>query len=198
MATHRLTNIDGRKISVKEDIFTWSNFISFTRLLIPFPVIWLHIQNDYQYNNLIIALISYGVISDYLDGLVARERETVSELGKVLDPVADKLMALLLFSYTVWLGWIPVWYFTLAVMRDLLIIMGSAYIKWLRGKVAMAVLTGKISVNVMALYWFSVFFFPTAENVHIFFMTGSVVMMAVSFVHYFHRFNQIRMGAEFN
>lgn len=198
MPTHKLTNIDGRKISVKDDIFTWSNFISLTRLLVAFPIVWLHMNNDYQYNTLIIVLISYGIFSDYLDGAVARERGNVSELGKMLDPVADKLMALVLFSYTVWLGWIPVWYFLIAVFRDVCIVIGSAYIKWIRGKVAMAVITGKLSVNVMALYWVSIFFFPSATGAQMFLMTLSVVMMVVSFIHYFHRFNQIRKGAEFN
>ncbi|MEX0771283.1 MAG: CDP-alcohol phosphatidyltransferase family protein [Balneolaceae bacterium] len=198
MTKHKLTNIDGRKISVKDDIFTWSNFISFTRLLVAFPIIYLHIQNNYQVNTLIVGLILVGILSDYLDGLVARKRNEVSELGKALDPVADKMMAVVLFGYTVWLGWIPVWYFVLGVTRDLLIVAGSAYIKWLRGKVAMAVMSGKISVNVMALYWVSVFFFPGADQAHLFFMICSAILMVVSFIHYFYRFDQIRKGAEYN
>lgn len=198
MTKYKLTNIDGRKISVKDDIFTWSNLLSFSRLLIAFPIIYLHVQNNYQVNTQIVVLISLGIFSDYLDGLVARKRNEVSELGKALDPVADKMMAVMLFGYTVWLGWIPVWYFILGVARDLLIVAGSTYIKWLRGKVAMAVMSGKISVNVMALYWVSVFFFPGASQAHLFFMVCSVILMVISFFHYFYRFNQIRHGAEYN
>ncbi|MEX0994930.1 MAG: CDP-alcohol phosphatidyltransferase family protein [Balneolaceae bacterium] len=198
MTKHNLTNIDGRKISVKDDIFTWSNLLSLSRLLVAFPIIYLHMQNNYQVNILIVILISLGIFSDYLDGLVARKRNEVSELGKALDPVADKMMAVVLFGYTVWLGWIPVWYFALGVVRDLLIVAGSAYIKWLRGKVAMAVMSGKISVNVMALYWVSVFFFPEATQAHQFFMISSVILMVVSFIHYCYRFDQIRKGAEYN
>lgn len=198
MAKYKLTNIDGRKISVKNDIFTWSNMISLSRLLIAIPVIWLHIENDYQVDLTITLLILAGIFSDYLDGVVARARDEVSELGKVLDPVADKLMAFILFGYTVLLGWIPIWYFAVGVIRDLMIMAGSAYIKRIRGKVAMAVMSGKISVNVMALYWVSVFFFPAATIVHQILMITSVIMMAISFIHYLHRFNQIRLGAEFN
>lgn len=198
MEKYKLTNIDGEKISVKNHVFTWPNFISLTRLLIVFPLIYFHMENDYQVNLVITALIGYGILSDYLDGLVARKTNEISELGKMLDPVADKLLAFFLFLYTVWLGWIPVWYFIVGVTRDLLIMAGSAYIKRIRGKVAMAVMTGKISVNVMALYWISVFLFQSATGIHKVLMIASVVMMVISFVHYIHRFNQIRKGADFN
>lgn len=198
MEKYKLTNIDGQSISVKDHIFTWPNLISFSRLLVVFPIIYLHTENDYQVNMIIITLILYGIFSDYFDGLVARKTNDISELGKILDPVADKLMAFFLFGYTVWLGWIPVWYFLLGVARDMAIMTGSAYIKRIRGKVAMAVMSGKISVNVMALYWVSVFFLPEATDIHFILMICSVIFMVVSFFHYLHRFNKIRKGAEFN
>lgn len=192
------TNIDGKKLVVKDHIFTWSNFISFTRVLVVLPVIYIHIHNDYQINRAIVLLIAYGVISDYLDGLVARWRDEISELGKVLDPIADKLMAFFLFLYTVMLGWIPVWYFAMGVSRDLLIMMGSGYIKKKRGKVAMSIMSGKISVNIMAFYWISVFFFRDAETLQYWLMIASVAIMIYSFVDYVIRYRKILDGADFN
>jgi CDP-diacylglycerol--glycerol-3-phosphate 3-phosphatidyltransferase len=191
-------NIDGKKVLVRDDIYTWSNFISLTRVLVVFPIIWLHIQNDYQVDGLIWALIIYGVVSDYLDGLVARWRNEISELGKVLDPIADKVMAFFLFLYTVWLGWIPIWYFALGVTRDLLIMAGSAHIKKKRGKVAMSIMSGKVSVNIMAIYWISVFFFPEAGTAHKYLMVVSAILMVVSFIEYKKRYYEIINGAEFN
>lgn len=191
-------NIDGKKVLVRDDIYTWSNFISLTRVLVVFPIIWIHIANDYEVNAWIWALILYGGFSDYLDGLVARWRNEISELGKVLDPVADKVMAFFLFLYTVALGWIPLWYFFLGVTRDLLIMAGSAHIKRKRGKVAMSIMSGKVSVNVMALYWISVFFFPEAETTQTFLMVVSAVIMLVSFIEYKRRYYKIINGAEFN
>lgn len=191
-------NIDGKKIKVRDYIYTWSNFISFTRILVVIPVIWLHIHNGYETNIWIILLIIYGVISDYLDGLVARWRDEISELGKILDPIADKLMAFFLFLYTVILGWIPIWYFILGVVRDLLIMAGSAHIKRKRGKVAMSIMSGKVTVNVMAFYWISIFFFREAESAHTFLMVMSAVMMVVSFIDYKRRYYKIINGADFN
>lgn len=191
-------NIDGKKVLVRDDIFTWSNLISFSRVLVVFPIIWIHIHNNYEINAWIWGLILYGAISDYLDGLVARWRNEISELGKVLDPVADKVMAFFLFLYTVVLGWIPLWYFFLGVARDLLIMAGSAHIKRKRGKVAMSIMSGKVSVNIMALYWISVFFFPEAETTQTYLMIVSAVVMVVSFIEYKRRYYKIINGADFN
>ncbi len=191
-------NVDGKKVLVRDDIFTWSNLISFSRVLVTIPIIYLHYENNREISLLVTLLIFYGALSDYLDGWVARLRNEISELGKILDPVADKVMAFFLFFYTVWLGWIPLWFFVVGVIRDLFIIMGSGYIKSKRGKVAMSTMTGKISVNVLALYWISVFFFREATSIHSILMMASLAMMIVSFVHYFYRYKMILEGADFN
>lgn len=191
-------HVDGKKVLVRHDIFTWSNLISFTRVLVTIPIIYVHYQNNKEVTQLVTLLIVYGAISDYLDGLVARLRNEISELGKMLDPIADKVMAFFLFFYTVWLGWIPLWFFLIGVVRDLLIMIGSWYIKKERGKVAMSTMSGKISVNVLGLYWMSEFFFPDAGNAHDILMICSLIIMAISFVDYFYRYKMILDGAEFN
>jgi len=191
-------NIDGKKVLVKDHIFTWSNLISLSRVLIVIPIIYFHIQNNYQVNAVILLLIIYGLISDYLDGLVARWRNEISELGKILDPVADKLLAFFLFLYTVVIGWIPLWYFVIGVIRDLLIMAGSGHIKRRRGKVAMSIMSGKISVNIMAIYWLSVFFFREATELHKFLLLVSVAFMIYSFIEYAIRYKKILDGADFN
>jgi CDP-diacylglycerol--glycerol-3-phosphate 3-phosphatidyltransferase len=92
-----IKNIDGKKVRVSGRVFTWSNTISFSRILVAFPIVYLHYQNNFQVTPLIYALIAYGVISDYLDGFIARKTNTISEVGKMIDPIADKLCALVLF-----------------------------------------------------------------------------------------------------
>tara|TARA_R100000908_G_scaffold50441_2_gene25910 strand:- start:100009 stop:100530 length:522 start_codon:yes stop_codon:yes gene_type:complete len=172
--------------------------ISFSRIFIAIPVVYLHYVNDFQITNTMAVLIFYGVISDYLDGYIARKTNTISEMGKMMDPVADKLCALILFIYTVWIGWIPLWFLLFAMARDISIMAGSYFIKKKYNKVAMAIMTGKISVNVLALYWIAVFFFPEATNVHMFLMASSVTLMAISWIDYFNRYRLIMSGAEFN
>lgn len=191
-------NIDGKTVQVTGRVFTWSNTISFSRIFVAFPIIYLHYNNNYQISGLIYVLVAYGIASDYLDGLVARKTNTISELGKMIDPVADKLCALILFIYTVWIGRIPVWFLMLAIVRDSLIMLGSYYIKKKYNKVAMSIMSGKISVNVLALYWISVFFFPEAASTHMFLMASSLTIMIISLFDYFNRYRLIMRGAKFN
>lgn len=151
-----------------------------------------------MYNTEVIVLIIYAVISDYLDGLVARKTNTISEVGKMIDPISDKLCAGALFIYTVWLGWVPIWFLIFFVIRDVLILTGSSFIKVKYGKVAMSTMSGKISVNVISVYWISVFFFQEAEMVHQILLWLSVAIMIISFLDYFNRYRKIMNGAQFN
>ena len=191
-------NIDGRKIEVSGKVFTISNFISFSRIFIVIPVVYRHYINGYSVDAIIGLLIGYGVISDYLDGFVARKTNTISEVGKMIDPISDKIAAGLLFIYTVYIGWVPLWFLWLFIARDVLILLGSSFIKLRYGKVAMSTISGKISVNIISLYWISVFFFRSATLVHTILLWASVVIMLFSFIMYLLRYRNIMNGARFN
>ncbi|SMO46661.1 CDP-alcohol phosphatidyltransferase family protein [Fodinibius sediminis] len=193
-----LHNIERQKVEVRQILFTWSNLISFTRILVAVPIVYLHYTNGQRITWVIAALVFYGIISDYLDGFVARWTNQVSEWGKILDPVADKFCAFILFLYAVYIDLIPLWFFLIEIIRDIVIMGGSLYIQKMRGKVAMAGMSGKVSVNALGLYWLSVFFYPGAEAVHLVLMGNSLALMFFSFFDYLHRFNQIRKGVYFN
>lgn len=191
-------NIDGRKIEVSGKLFTISNFISFSRIFIVIPVVYRHYINGYSVDAIIILLIGYGIISDYLDGFVARKTNTISEIGKMIDPISDKIAAGLLFIYTVVIGWVPFWFLWLFIARDILILIGSSFIKLRYGKVAMSTISGKISVNVISLYWISIFFFRSASLAHAILLWTSVAIMLFSFIMYLLRYRNIMNGARFN
>lgn len=79
MFKHRLT---------KQDILTVPNALSFFRLLlIPF-IVRIYGRGNYV---LAVGLIALSGLTDTADGYIARRFDMVSDLGKVLDPVADKL-----------------------------------------------------------------------------------------------------------
>jgi cardiolipin synthase len=100
------------------------NLISFLRILLTIPVVWLLIERQFS-----AALILFGVagFSDGLDGYLAKRFAWQSRLGGLLDPLADK--ALLMSSFLVLgvLGLIPVWLVLLVIFRDLLIVGGALY-----------------------------------------------------------------------
>ncbi len=66
-------------------------------------------------------LFSAAAISDYFDGYFARTLGMVSNFGKIMDPVADKLLVSSSFIMLVSLGWIPGWVICLIIGRELAI-----------------------------------------------------------------------------
>ncbi len=191
-------HIDDKKIPVKGELYTLSNLISFSRALIPIPIIALHQAAGEEATIAIAVLVAYAFFSDYLDGWAARKFNQISEFGKVMDPLADKITAGIMFMYMVWLGLIPLWFLLFLILRDGLILAGSLMIKRQRGKVAMSTISGKIAVNVLAAYGIVAFFFPGFELTILVLKWGTVTFMSLSFIRYVQRFIEIRQGAEFN
>lgn len=70
-------------------IFTVPNVISMFRLVLIPVFVWVYIGA--RNNLLTVILLAVSGLSDVLDGLIARKFNMVSDLGKALDPVADKL-----------------------------------------------------------------------------------------------------------
>ena len=73
----------------KQQIFTIPNLLSFFRLLLIPVIVWLYCEKE-AYGLTLAVLILSGV-TDVADGIIARKCNLVSDLGKALDPVADKL-----------------------------------------------------------------------------------------------------------
>lgn len=76
----------GRQI--RAEAFSIPNILSYFRLLLIPLFIVLYVQEDFT--EALITLAASG-LSDILDGRIARKYDMVTDLGKVLDPVADKL-----------------------------------------------------------------------------------------------------------
>lgn len=73
----------------KGKVFTIPNFMSLFRILLVPVIVWafLGLKSD----ALAIGLLAMSALTDVLDGFVARKFNMVSDLGKALDPIADKL-----------------------------------------------------------------------------------------------------------
>lgn len=136
-------------------IVTTANKITICRiLLVPFFIAAVIYYSRtgiemYRYG----ALLSFGLASlgDAVDGYVARHFNQKSELGAILDPLADKLLltaAILLLSFENhrYFERLPVWLTITVLSRDLIILMGMALIHYIVGKVKVrARWVGKIS-----------------------------------------------------
>jgi len=124
---------------------TTANKITILRiLLIPFFVVELiyYVETGNEIHRFV-AILSFAVaaILDGVDGYIARHYNQISELGKILDPLADKLLLVsgivaLSFNHGPFLGQIPPWLTVTILGRDLLILIGMVVIQLTVGKVA--------------------------------------------------------------
>ncbi|MBI3121920.1 MAG: CDP-diacylglycerol--glycerol-3-phosphate 3-phosphatidyltransferase [candidate division NC10 bacterium] len=97
------------------------NTLSLVRIfLVPVLVVFL-IVVPRPYNLTAAAVFLAAVLTDWLDGRIARSRRQVTTLGKLLDPVADKLLISASLISLVQVGRVPAWMVVLIVGRDLAI-----------------------------------------------------------------------------
>jgi cardiolipin synthase len=97
------------------------NMLSILRLLLV-PVFLLLLVNDRFLWAL--AVLAFASFTDWLDGQIARRFNQVTQLGKLLDPSADRLFILATLIGLTWHGIIPSWFALVIVMRDILLLVG--------------------------------------------------------------------------
>ncbi len=89
-----------------------------------------------------LAVFLAACITDYYDGLLARKTSSVTEFGKLMDPIADKILILGAFLAFVEMKIIPAWMVIVIIARDL-VITGIRVIALSKKKVLSANIAGK-------------------------------------------------------
>ena len=128
-------------------IFTISNFITFTRLILTGVFLYLFVTDFNRY----VALVIYAVAAstDWLDGRIARMTKTVSWLGKLLDPIVDRA---LLFCGVVGLvarEELPLWICLAIVGRDIYLFLGNFVVKRYHKRPIDVVFVGKLATALL-------------------------------------------------
>ncbi len=106
------------------------NLICLFRIALIWPIVATLWTGRYS---LSLALFLLAAVSDGLDGYLAKRFSWQSTLGKVLDPLADKLLLVAIFIEATWLGLVPWWLTAAAVARDVLIGLGAVAFRILFG-----------------------------------------------------------------
>jgi cardiolipin synthase len=105
----------------------------------------------------ILALFCIAAVSDGLDGYLAKRFRWTSDLGRFLDPAADKLLLISVFVAAAWLDIAPWWVAAVAVARDVVIAAGALiYRLWfgpIRGR---PTLISKINTGAQIVYLLAV------------------------------------------
>ncbi len=112
-------------------LLTIPNLITLARLIAVPVVILLLLDGDFGWA---FAMFVAAGISDGVDGAIARHVPgQASELGRLLDPVADKALLVSIFVVLAAIGRAPMWLTVLVVSRDVLIV-GGVILSWLASK----------------------------------------------------------------
>ena len=183
----------------KKDLFTIPNMICYLRLLlIPvFSAVYIHaIKTDSSGGYLWAAgIVLFSSFTDLFDGMIARKFNQVTELGKVLDPVADKLthgaLALCLaFRYPLMWALLAL----MAVKEGYMAIMGLHFLKkdkMLDG----AMWFGKVCTATLFAVLFSLFLFykmkPVTANILI---VGMMAVMLITLILYIPEFKKMKQN----
>ena len=98
------------------------NLICLLRIALVWPIARALIDENYL---LAFVLFIVAAVSDGLDGYLAKRFGWTSQLGKVIDPMADKLLLVTVFITAAWHQLVPWWVAAAAIARDVLIGLGA-------------------------------------------------------------------------
>lgn len=111
------------------------NLLSVLRILLVPPVVFYMLQE--QFLPALVLFVIAG-LTDSLDGWLAKNFNWESALGKILDPLADKLLLVSSYVCFYWLDFLPLWLVVSIILRDVFIVVGG---------VAYRIFFGKVDIN---------------------------------------------------
>ena len=129
--------------------WTIPNMLSIARIFLTIPIAYLILTEGPILWTL--SLIALAICTDWFDGAVARWSKSVSEWGKVLDPLADKIAAATVVLALVIQEQLPLWFLLVIVVRDILIVIGGAIAAHRTRVVLMSMWWGKVAVFMLSL-----------------------------------------------
>lgn len=162
------------------------NILSLIRLLMVGLFIYLFANGMYS-GAFIVYIVAF--FTDLLDGYIARRINWISDIGKVLDPLADKLLLLSALFCFYFVRWIPLFVLIIALFKELVMIIGGVimfrkqivvYADWF-GKIAAGVFNAAVALTFVGVYW------PAIGKIHIAAYCIALVMAFVALIHYYRK-----------
>ena len=103
----------------REELTNLPNILTMLRIALIPPVMMLLLMDTPKASFIAALLASLAAITDWLDGWLARRRGQVSLVGKLLDPLADKLLVMAILIVSTQMHRIPGWFVVLLLSREL-------------------------------------------------------------------------------
>ena len=179
-----------RKEKLKR-IFTLANLISFSRIFMAIPLVmaldegWFDESIRYQ---VCFAIIMAIFLSDVFDGMIARWMDQVSNIGKIIDPIADKIcmMVVLIYLINEYRGPFFI-FFLLITSRDTILIIIGIYLLQYQEEVFQSLQSGKIFMFSSSAMMVS-YIFPFPDYIRWSLYATSIIFFIVSSYFYFDNY----------
>ena len=145
-----------KRLQTRRDrILTLANAISFSRIFLAIPLVLLFEDisvgetGKYWWAFSLIIII---VITDFLDGYVARKADEITNFGKLIDPVADKVCMMVVMIYLIITYQVPfLIFFITLVLRDTFLIIIGVYLMFSQEEVFQSNRSGKWFMGITTL-----------------------------------------------
>jgi len=99
-----------------------ANKLTISRIVLTFVFMFFLLFGHGLWAKIIsLVIFIFAAISDFLDGLIAHRRNMVTDFGRLMDPIADKILVLAAFAAFVQMQLIEAWMFVIIVSREILI-----------------------------------------------------------------------------
>ena len=145
----------------KKDLFTIPNILTYVRLICVPVFAWLILDSRVP-NNVWwgLGVFLFASVTDVIDGFIARKFNMVSDIGKVLDPLADKLLQITAVITLTLIGYINIAFPIIIVVKEVYMVVGAAIILlFARRRVTIqSNVWGKLATVCLAASVFSAFF----------------------------------------
>ena len=140
----------------------------------------------FQIPNHTLALVIFLVAgaTDLLDGYIARKYNMITDLGKLLDPLADKLLLIVALFCLYSAGKVPLLFPVLATAKELAMIIGGALLLTKRHQVVYAKVVGKVAAATFFAGVVLSFFSPDVYPFHIFLLSVGLGISFAAMVSY--------------
>jgi cardiolipin synthase len=98
---------------------TWANLVTVLRLALLPAFVWLLFETDHRAESA--WLLAFLGATDWIDGYLARRLSQVSEIGKIIDPVADRILVISGLLAVAAAGGVPWWFAVVTLVRELIV-----------------------------------------------------------------------------
>ena len=117
-----------------------------------------------------LSIFIFAALSDFFDGLIAHRKNMVTDFGRLMDPIADKILVLAAFAAFVQMQLIDAWMFVIIVSREILITSFRLF-ALNKGKVLSATRAGKHKTLSQMLVIFAILIFIVLKEIRLAYFT---------------------------